>query len=197
MRTIWKVCFLVSLISGIISAPVIGAEQKQNKLPEQKQKVFEKKKPLKNGSGIAEGREKIRSETCNPQLLTERKSNIMENILTPKQRRRNQVLQVFRDYPDKIAPAIQEKIMAEQIVLGMAPYEAHLAAGAFAFKVIADRSKWKGNPDPYKVMWAQSLHPDNSEIWMTFATDTQYPGEGMKKFTVYFKSGKALTINKL
>jgi hypothetical protein len=46
-------------------------------------------------------------------------------------------------------------------------------------------------------MWAQSLHPDNSEIWMTFATDTQYPGEGMKKFTVYFKSGKALTINKL
>ena len=71
METIWKVCFLVSLIGGIISAPVIGAEQKQNKLPEQKQKVSEKKKPLKNGSGIAEGRENIRSETCNPQLLPE------------------------------------------------------------------------------------------------------------------------------
>lgn len=197
MKTIWKVCFLVSLMSGIISAPVIGAEQKQNKLPEQKQKVSEKKKPLKNGSGIAEGRENIRSETCNPQLLTERKSNIMENILTPKQRRRNQVLQVFKDYPDKIAPAIQEKILAEQIVPGMAPYDAYLAAGAFAFKVIADPAKWEKNADPYKVMWAQSVNPDGSQIWMTFENDTQYPLEGKQTFRVFFQGGKALEIEKL
>jgi hypothetical protein len=46
-------------------------------------------------------------------------------------------------------------------------------------------------------MWAQSQQPDNSEIWMTFKNETQYPGEGLKNFKVYFKGGKALTITKL
>ena len=119
------------------------------------------------------------------------------DTISPVEKRRNEVLQVFKDHPGKIVPEIQAKILAQRVVLGMTPYEAHLAAGAFAFKVIADASRWKGNANPYKVMWAQSLHPDNSEIWMTFATDTQYTGEGMKKFKVYFKGGKALTITKL
>jgi len=43
-------------------------------------------------------------------------------------------------------------------------------------------------------MWAQSLYPDQSEIWMTFKTATQFPDEGMNVFQVYFKDGKALTI---
>lgn len=122
---------------------------------------------------------------------------MMENILNAKQRRRNEALQVFKDYPDKVAPAIQEKILAEQIVLGMTPYDAYLAAGAFAFKVIADPAKWKENADPYKVMWAQSVSPDESQIWMTFENDTQYPAEGKQFFRVFFRGGKALEIEKL
>jgi len=120
-----------------------------------------------------------------------------ENTLDPKQKRRNEVLQVFKDYPDKISPAIQEKILAEQVVLGMVPYDAYLAAGAFAFKVIADQAKWEKNADPYKVMWAQSTHPDDSQIWMTFENDTQYPAEGKQSFRVFFKNGKAVEIEKL
>lgn len=120
-----------------------------------------------------------------------------ENTLDPKQKRRNQILQVFKDHPDKISPAIQEKILAEQIILGMTPYDAYLAAGAFAFKVIADPAKWGKNADPYKVMWAQSTSPDDSQIWMTFENETQYPSEGKQFFRVFFKQGKAVEIEKL
>lgn len=122
---------------------------------------------------------------------------MMENTLSPKQRRRNEVLQVFKDYPDKISPAIQEKILAGQIALGMTPYDAYLAAGAFTFKVIADPAKWGKNADPYKVMWAQSTQADDSQIWMTFDNDTQYPTEGKHSFRVFFKNGQAVEIEKL
>ena len=120
-----------------------------------------------------------------------------DNTFDTKQKRRNEVLQIFKDYPDKISAAIQEKILAEQIVLGMTPYDAYLAAGAFAFKVIADSAKWEKNTDPYKVMWAQSISPDDSQVWMTFENDTQYPAEGKQSFRVFFKNGKAVEISKL
>jgi hypothetical protein len=45
-------------------------------------------------------------------------------------------------------------------------------------------------------MWKQSTNPDNSKIWMTFETATQYPGEGKKRFGVYFIKGKAVEITK-
>jgi hypothetical protein len=122
---------------------------------------------------------------------------MINDQISPEDKRRNEAIQVFKEHPGVIAPEIQTKILAQQVVLGMAPYDAHLAAGAFVFKVIADASRWKGNVNPYKVMWAQSLHPDNSEIWMTFANETQYPGEGVRKFKVCFNGGKVLTITKL
>jgi len=112
-------------------------------------------------------------------------------------KRRQEALQVFKDHPDRISPKIQQNILAQQVVLGMAPYEAYLAAGAFAFKVNADPAKWGARADPYKVMWGQSIEPDQSEIWMTFATDTQFPEEGMRSFRVFFRAGKAVEIEKL
>ena len=123
----------------------------------------------------------------------------MVNAIIPSVvRRRNEALQAFKDCSEKISFEMQEKIIAHQVVLGMTPHEAYLAAGSkFAFKVIADKSKWKGNSDPLTVMWTQSIDPDNSEIWMTFTTDTQYSGEGLNHFMVYFRGGKALKISKL
>lgn len=121
----------------------------------------------------------------------------MENNTSPKESRRREALEIFEKHPGKISPSIQEKILAGQVVLGMAPYDAHLAAGAFTFKVIADPAKWKSNADPYKVMWAQSVDPDDSQIWMTFETDTQYPSEGNQLFRVLFRGGKAVDIERL
>ena len=102
----------------------------------------------------------------------------MSDQLSDAEKHREFVLNVFKEFPDKIPLPIQEKILARQVVLGMAPYEAHLAAGAFFFKVQAD-SKWPKGADPYNVMWAQSLHPDDSKIWMTFETAGLFNGQGI------------------
>jgi hypothetical protein len=79
----------------------------------------------------------------------------------------------------------------------MTPFEAKLAGGSFAFKVVADTSRWAVNADPYNVMWTQSIMPDESEIWMTFKNKSQYPDEYERVFRVYFRRGKAIKIEKV
>lgn len=112
-------------------------------------------------------------------------------------KRKEEALDIFKKYPNTVPLELQAKILAQQVAIGMDPYMAHLAAGAFEFRVDADPTKWRKNADPYNVMWAQSQHPDDSKIWMTFETDTQFPGEGKKMFSVYFQKGKAVKIEKL
>ena len=107
------------------------------------------------------------------------------------------MLEIFKDNEDHIAPAMREDILAEKIILGMTPYEAQLAAGAFSFKVIADPLKWEKKADPYKVMWAQSINADESQIWMIFENESQFPNEDKQSFQVFFKNGKAVEIVKL
>ena len=101
---------------------------------------------------------------------------------------------VISEHGDKIAPVIQKDILAQRVTLGMAPYDAHLAAGAYTFRVRADPVKWPKGCDPYKVIAAQSLRPDNSEIWMTFSNAQQFPEKGLTQFKVYVKGGKVLEI---
>ncbi len=105
--------------------------------------------------------------------------------------------ETIRLYGNQIPAQAQKNILEQRVTLGMSPYEAKLAGGAFFFKVIADPQNWPKNSDPYDVMWAQSTHPDNSEIWMTFETATQFPDEGIQRFQVYFIQGKAAQINKV
>lgn len=60
---------------------------------------------------------------------------------------------MFDKYPDKFPEEIRRKFLARQVVVGMDPYLAHLAGGAFAFRVDADPQAWPGQADPYRVMW--------------------------------------------
>lgn len=105
--------------------------------------------------------------------------------------------EAIRLYGDKIPEVAQKAILEQRVLIGMSPYEAKLAAGAFYFKVTADPKHWPPNANPYVVIDRQSVAPDESKIWMTFQTETQYPGEGKKRFTVYFFNGKAQSIEKL
>lgn len=50
------------------------------------------------------------------------------------------------------------------------------------------------NADPLRVIDKQSVAPDESKIWMTFETETQFPGAGRKKFRVFFERGRAAEI---
>ncbi len=112
-------------------------------------------------------------------------------------KRLNYAKEVIRQYGDKIPPPIQEAILAQRVVLGMPPFEASLAAGAHAFKVVADPTKWPKDADPYQVIQAQTLHPDDSQIWLTFQTATQFPDKGMTRFTVFFRGGRAQEIKEI
>lgn len=111
--------------------------------------------------------------------------------------RRRFALQVFQEHPDKIDAAIKEKILMQQVVEGMDPYEAYLAWGQFTYKIKADRAIWPAGTDPFKVMSAQTLHPDDSKISMFFQNDTQFPEEGLRRFRVDFIKGRVVSICKL
>ena|ERR1041385_2203772 len=91
----------------------------------------------------------------------------------------------------------QGMILQQRVLLGMTPLESYLAAGEFAYKVVADQSKWPTKYDPYKVLWAQTSDPDDSEIWMTFQTGTQFPELGIRTFRVHFQRGRAVDIQML
>ena len=105
--------------------------------------------------------------------------------------------QAFSEYPEKFSDKVREKILARQVDVGMDTYQAYLAAGAFSYIVQADPQKWPPHTDPYRVIWAQPNSPDNSEITMTFKTDTQYPGEGIQSFRVHFRLGCVTEIARL
>lgn len=48
-----------------------------------------------------------------------------------------------------------------------------------------------------KFVERQALHPDNSKIWLTFETATQFSHHGLIKYTVYFEEGRAVSIEKI
>jgi len=111
-------------------------------------------------------------------------------------KRRTEAVEVFEKYPNAVPSEIQQKVLAQQVCIGMDPYMARLAGGSCFFKVSADPKKWPLGVHPQHVMDAQSLHPDDSEIWLTFKNDTQYPNEGVVSFRTYIKHGRVVGIEK-
>lgn len=105
--------------------------------------------------------------------------------------------QVISEFGRHIAPEVQRDMLAQRVSIGMPPYEAYLAAGAFTFDLRADPAKWSKGSDPHKVIQAQSLHPDESEIWMFFLNATQFPEKGLTRFKVFVKGGKILEIHEM
>ncbi|MBB3122327.1 hypothetical protein [Pseudoduganella violacea] len=116
--------------------------------------------------------------------------------MAPDERRAHAQV-MFARHP-KLFPADRRPFILDGVVsLGMSPYEAHLAAGAFKYKVILDKNRWPAHTDPLEAMWAQSLSADDSEICMTFDNPSQFPGEASTVFRVYFERGKANKIEKV
>ncbi|MBK7827185.1 MAG: hypothetical protein IPJ59_18570 [Nannocystis sp.] len=104
---------------------------------------------------------------------------------------------MFKEHPELFPEVHRSPILNGVIVAGMTPFESKLAGGAFAFKVIADTSRWPAHSDPLRVMWQQSIAPDSSQIWMTFKNDTQFPNEPGTLFRVEFHDGKVARIDRL
>lgn len=110
---------------------------------------------------------------------------------------RRDMHKIFEKYPEKFSAEVRKGFAEHRVVIGMDPYLAHLTAGAFVYKVEADPLKWPSHADPMQVMWTQAKRPDSSKIWMTFQNATQFPGQGVTKFSVYIENGKVKEIKKL
>ena len=116
--------------------------------------------------------------------------------MTPEER--NSYAQtMFAQHPELFPEDRRQSILDGVVLIGMTPFEARLAGGAFAYKVVADKTKWPEQNDPLKVMWAQSMQSDDSEIWMTFMNSTQFQGSKEANFRVSFEHGHAVKIEQI
>lgn len=111
--------------------------------------------------------------------------------------RQNYAETMFKLHPELFPEARRDAIRKGVVIVGMAPFEARLAGGAFAYKVIADKAKWPDGIDPLKVMWAQSMQADDSEIWMIFRNDTQFSEGNDVSFKVHFEKGCAVSVERM
>lgn len=111
--------------------------------------------------------------------------------------RNNYAQTMFAQHPELFPEDRRQSILDGVVLVGMTPFEARLAGGAFAYKVVADKAKWPEHSDPLKVMWAQSMQADDSEIWMTFKNSSQFFDGKEVTFQVYFGRGRAIRIEEL
>ena len=114
-------------------------------------------------------------------------------VMTPEERR-DFARRMFAEQPLYFPTRHRASIMAGRILLGMSPFEARLAGGAFAYKVEPDPRVWRPNTDPFDVMWRQSEVPDDSRIVMTFQNASQFLGEPAQRVAVRFERGQAVEI---
>jgi hypothetical protein len=104
--------------------------------------------------------------------------------------------QVFMNHPEKFTPEIIAAYRRKQIVVGMDPYTAARAGGAYTYAVQADQ-RWPEGTDPQRVIYAQAMHPDHSHIRMTFMNATQFPDAGPTRFSIVVEHGRVTRIDKV
>lgn len=108
----------------------------------------------------------------------------------------DKVDQSFSRAPKHYREQFREAIRTRKVELGMWPTEVLLAAGGGVYRVKADPKIWEKNSDPLKVMRAQSISPDESEIEIRFQNSWQFEGGIPTKFIVNFKHGVVTDIVK-
>lgn len=90
----------------------------------------------------------------------------------------------------------QAVIQKGLVVKGMSLEEASAAGGMYLFDIQGDRAVWPDDTDPWQILAAQRLHPDNSKIRLLFENKTQYSTPGRVQFTVEFVHGRVVGIER-
>lgn len=127
------------------------------------------------------------------------KKEVKEMIAKLKQKnmKKQNLKEIMEKTPDLFPKDIKEAILKEKVILGMSPYQAQLAGGSCSYMVEADSKVWGENPNPIKVIKAQTYNPDDSKIALTFKNSTQYSEETEQIFKVRFEKGRVVTIEKV
>jgi len=111
-----------------------------------------------------------------------------------EEKRKSYVLRVLQEKGFLIRPEYVESVVGGVVKIGMTPFEAKAAGGAFAYKVVPDAGFWKPDEDPLKVLWAQVDSPDKSQITMHFKNASQFSTDVGVSFIVKFELGRVVSI---
>ncbi len=96
-----------------------------------------------------------------------------------------------------ISSELREAIQKGQVRIGMSPEEASVAGGSNIFSIDRDRAVWpKEETDPWQILAAQTLHPDDSKISLNFQNKTQFGTADRVQFSVVFVHGRAVSIER-
>ena len=105
----------------------------------------------------------------------------------------NEYLSSRNDISTEFRTAIENS----QVLIGMSPEEASIAGGANIFDIDRDRTVWpKEETDPWRILAAQRLHPDDSKIKLHFENKTQFGTSEKVRFTAIFVRGRVASIER-
>jgi len=107
--------------------------------------------------------------------------------------RKQAVIKEVQTHPEYFSEETKKNVLNGKIIIGMSPYEAQLAGGAFFYQVEADK-RWPKNADPLAVINRQTNDPDDSKITLTFNNTTQFDSREPKTFRVEFVRGRVMKI---
>ena len=84
-----------------------------------------------------------------------------------------------------------------QVIKGMSLQEASIAGGPYISAIDRDRAVWPNeNADPWQILEAQQLHPDNSKINLLSQNVTQFNTQQRVQFTAVFARGRVVRIER-
>ncbi len=115
---------------------------------------------------------------------------------SPAEKRALEAKQYLATRPD-LQGDFRSAIERGQVMIGMAPDEAAAAGGGSFCEVQQDPKVWpQSGTDPWRVLAAQRLNPDDSKITLTFRNTTQFGTNTPVPFSVVFVRGRVARIER-
>jgi len=113
--------------------------------------------------------------------------------VSPRIAEANKYLSSHNDVSYEVRAALERG----QIIIGMSLQEASIAGGPYISAIDRDRAVWPNeDTDPWQILEAQQLHPDNSKINLLFQNETQFNTQQRIQFTAVFARGHVVRIER-
>jgi len=96
-----------------------------------------------------------------------------------------------------VSADIKRAIENGVVVRGMCPFQAFAAAGLPGlYEVTPDLKKWRTDIPPPIIINAQCDKPDDSVIWLTFRSKTQFGTAEPVVFFAHFEKGRVVEVTR-
>jgi hypothetical protein len=107
------------------------------------------------------------------------------------------ILEAMSNRAELFNDEFKDAIVQGVVEIGMNIDQAILAGGDYSFIFSADEKIWGKESNPYFVIDAQFLNPDDSDIKLIFYNNTQFGENEPVSFRVQIARGKVASITRL